>query len=137
MASDEVVKLKAELSQQQLGILSSEMEKHKKSAGVAYVLWFFLGTLGIHKFYLGRAGVGVVYLLLGVAAWISLGVGIAAATDAGIGAGMLVFIVLISVLGILLLVDLFSIGRQIRKNYEKKELEAIHKIRSAATGGTS
>ncbi|MHB9295099.1 hypothetical protein PilKf_00840 [Pillotina sp. SPG140] len=33
-----------------------------KSKGVAYLLWFFLGILGVHKFYLGRIGMGVLYL---------------------------------------------------------------------------
>ncbi|TDQ51629.1 TM2 domain-containing protein [Actinorugispora endophytica] len=33
-----------------------------KSVGVAYVLWFFLGALGIHKFYLGKTGLGIAYI---------------------------------------------------------------------------
>ncbi|HEY3242135.1 MAG TPA: NINE protein [Phycisphaerae bacterium] len=36
-----------------------------KSIGVAYVLWFFLGVLGIHRFYLNRVGTGVLWLLTG------------------------------------------------------------------------
>lgn len=36
-----------------------------KSKGVAYLLWFFFGLLGIHKFYIGKVGMGVVYLLTG------------------------------------------------------------------------
>ena len=27
-----------------------------KSTGIAYLLWFFLGGLGVHRFYLGRGG---------------------------------------------------------------------------------
>jgi TM2 domain-containing membrane protein YozV len=34
-----------------------------RSTGTAYLLWFFLGALGAHKFYLGRPGVGVLYAL--------------------------------------------------------------------------
>lgn len=34
-----------------------------KSTAVAYLLWFFLGSLGIHKFYLNQNALGVVYLL--------------------------------------------------------------------------
>lgn len=34
-----------------------------KSLGVAYLLWFFLGFLGIHHFYLGKVARGVGYLL--------------------------------------------------------------------------
>lgn len=34
-----------------------------KTKGLALVLCFFLGGLGVHKFYLGRTGAGVMYLL--------------------------------------------------------------------------
>jgi|GEM_PF-1219879 len=33
-----------------------------KSKSTAYLLWFFLGTLGAHKFYLDKGGMGVAYL---------------------------------------------------------------------------
>jgi TM2 domain-containing membrane protein YozV len=36
-----------------------------KSLGVAYVLWFFLGVLGVHQFYMGKIGRGILYLLTG------------------------------------------------------------------------
>jgi len=36
-----------------------------KSKGIAYLLWFFLGTFGVHKFYLGKIAVGIIYLLTG------------------------------------------------------------------------
>ena len=39
------------------------MHSKGKSKGVAAVLAFFLGGIGIHKFYLGRGGQGVLYLL--------------------------------------------------------------------------
>jgi TM2 domain-containing membrane protein YozV len=36
-----------------------------KSKLVAYLLWFFLGWLSIHRFYLGKIGSGILYLLTG------------------------------------------------------------------------
>lgn len=35
----------------------------KKSPGVAYAFWFFLGVLGAHRFYAGHKGVGIAMLL--------------------------------------------------------------------------
>lgn len=37
-----------------------------KSVALAYVLWFFLGYLGIHRMYCGRVGSGVLMLALTV-----------------------------------------------------------------------
>ena len=127
---EDVVKMKSELSEHQMTVLNSEMEKHKKSPGLAYVFWFFLGTLGIHKFYIGKTIFGIIYLLLGTGAWISLGVGIASETDVGLGGGIIIFIILISILGLLLLIDVFTISRQIRKVYEKKEVKIIQRLAS-------
>jgi TM2 domain-containing membrane protein YozV len=41
-------------------------DANKKSAGIAYLLWFFLGGLGVHRFYLGRTGSGAAMLALWV-----------------------------------------------------------------------
>jgi TM2 domain-containing membrane protein YozV len=39
-------------------------EANRKTALVAYLLWFFLGLFGGHNFYLGRTGVAVTQLIL-------------------------------------------------------------------------
>ena len=65
-----------------------------KSVGVAYVLWFFLGGLGIHKFYLGRTGWGIAYLLTG------------------------------GILGIGWIIDLFTLPQQVRAANETTTGEA-------------
>lgn len=39
-------------------------DANKKSTGVAYVLWIFLGMFGAHRFYTGRIGTAVVILTM-------------------------------------------------------------------------
>lgn len=48
----------------------------KKSTGIAYLLWFFLGALGVHRFYLGQTGTGVAMAVISVASWITVFIGI-------------------------------------------------------------
>ena len=36
-----------------------------KSKLVAFLLWFFLGGLSMHRFYLGKIGSGILYLFTG------------------------------------------------------------------------
>ncbi|BCJ27398.1 TM2 domain-containing protein [Actinocatenispora sera] len=56
-----------------------------KSVGVAYLLWFFFGFLGVHQFYLGKTGRGVSYIF--TLGWVGIG----------------------------LLIDLFTLPSQVRK----------------------
>jgi TM2 domain-containing membrane protein YozV len=57
----------------------------EKSVGIAYLLWFFLGALGIHQFYLGRTGRAISYIF--TFGWLGVG----------------------------LLIDLFTLPGQVRK----------------------
>ena len=41
----------------------------KKSAGLTYLLWFFVGALGVHRFYLGQWGVGALMLACTLLGW--------------------------------------------------------------------
>lgn len=66
-----------------------------KSKGVAALLCFFLGVLGIHRFYLGRIGSGVAQLILGL-----IGV---------LTTGIVIGIVLLAVLGLWVLIDFIMI----------------------------
>ena len=65
------LQLKRELSSQELGILASEMDKAKKSKGVAYALWWFTGVLGGHRYYLCDIGyaIGMTLTLGGLGFW--------------------------------------------------------------------
>lgn len=80
-----------------------------KNTGIAYVLWFFLGLIGIHKFYVGKNGMGITYLLLFIIGW--------ATTFIFIGWAFLI------VLGILLFIDLFTLPSQVRIANDKAAVD--------------
>ena len=52
-------------------------DANSKSVILAYILWFFLGTLGVHRMYLDRWFSGIIMLGLtlvgGATTWIGLG----------------------------------------------------------------
>lgn len=64
-----------------------------KSVALAYVLWFFLGYLGIHRMYCGRVGSGVAMLVMTV--------------FGGILASALIGHLLLVAVGVWWLIDLF------------------------------
>jgi TM2 domain-containing membrane protein YozV len=66
-----------------------------KSKSVAFLLWFFLGWLSMHRFYLGKTGSGILFLLTGQLA--------------GIG----------------WIVDLFLIGGMVDNYNNKKEIKDL------------
>ena len=79
-------------------------ESGKKSAGISYLLWFFLGGFGAHRFYLGRTGSAIAMLVIYVVSWIL--------TFVAIGALGLI------VIGIWWIVDAFLIPGMVRDNNE-------------------
>jgi TM2 domain-containing membrane protein YozV len=77
----------------------------KKSTGVAYVLWFFLGGLGVHRFYLDRSGSGIVMAIISVLSWLTVFIGIG--------------VIGLTVIGVWWLVDAFLIpGIIVRANQD-------------------
>lgn len=77
-------------------------DANRKSVGVAYLLFIFLGGLGAHRFYLGRVGTGVAQLLLSIIGWVTV--------LAGVG------ILFLAALGVWLIVDLFLIPSMARQH---------------------
>ena len=47
-------------------LIEQRLTNDGKSKGIAYLLWFLLGGLGLHRFYLGRTGsaFGMIALLV-------------------------------------------------------------------------
>lgn len=93
---------KVALTTQDRMLIEQRVTNEAKSAGVAYLLWFFTGGLGGHRFYLGRTGTAVTQLILFVFGWLTL-----------------MFILggfLLLVLGIWVLVDAFLIPGMIQKH---------------------
>ncbi len=48
---EDLLVLKRGLSSHELEALRTEAERQRRSVGVAYALWFFLGWLGIQRLY--------------------------------------------------------------------------------------
>lgn len=51
-------------------------QANSKSAGVTYLLWFFLGGFGGHRFYAGKPGTAVVFIILSIIGWCTVFVGV-------------------------------------------------------------
>lgn len=75
-------------------------DANKKSVGVAYLLWFFLGGLGGHRFYAGKTGTAIAILALTIVGGLL--------AFAGVG------LFLLAIAGIWVLVDAFLIPGWIR-----------------------
>ncbi len=62
---DDLFQAQRQLSEKDLIIYNSELQKKVKSVGLAYILLIFFGGLGLHKFYLGKIVAGIAYLIVG------------------------------------------------------------------------
>ncbi|RWA59460.1 TM2 domain-containing protein [Mesorhizobium sp.] len=78
------------LSTQEQILIEQRVANEAKSAGVAYLFWFFLGALGAHRFYLGRTGTGIAELLLFIFGWMTIVAGVGAVLLLGLGIWVLV-----------------------------------------------
>jgi TM2 domain-containing membrane protein YozV len=87
-------------------LIEARVANEKKSTGLAYVLWFFLGGLGVHNFYLRRPLLALVEV---ACVWIGV-----------IGAFAAPPLALLAILGgILLFIDLFTIPGAVRRDMER------------------
>lgn len=58
-------------NQNNLHVAQMEYDNQKKTPGIAYALWFFLGVVGGHRFYAGDTGyaLGLLFTLGGFGVW--------------------------------------------------------------------
>jgi TM2 domain-containing membrane protein YozV len=87
-----------------------EKEWVMKRVGVAYLLWFLLGGFGVHKFYLANTRMGLLYLVLFILGWATMGMGLG------------LFFLL--ALAVLLIMDIFTIPKQVRVYNEAQPASA-------------
>jgi TM2 domain-containing membrane protein YozV len=129
------------LSDKDVAIFNAEVQRQSKSTGLAYVLWFFVGTFGVHKFYMGRPVWGLIYLLLCGVGYLFFFGGLIASMAAqendpagamqGSGAAAIGLAALI-LLGLFLLWDLFTIPRQLRQKEEKVKTKLLNQLGETA-----
>ena len=53
-------------------------DANKKSVGVSYLIWFFLGMFGVHRFYLSTPVAGILILLFSILGFLTLFTGVGA-----------------------------------------------------------
>lgn len=96
------IMMKKELTSEQLLMVESELERRKKSKGVMYLLWFFLGGIGGHRYYLGDTGRAILMTFT------------------------------FGCFGILTLIDLFLIGNRLEEKTAQLELEIIQRVKAVS-----
>lgn len=92
--------LKKDLNGEQLAMVESEVQRKQKSEVIMYVLWLFTGAIGGHRYYLG---------------------------DIPYAIGMTLTL---GGFGIWALLDVFFIGKRIKKKTSRLEEEIIYRVKS-------
>lgn len=95
-----------QLTDQELLLVNSEVEKNKKSIAVAYILCIFFGSIGGHRYYMGKTGSAIAMTLI---------------TVLTVGFGVLVT-------GIWSFVDLFLIPSWLKDNQNSVEAAAAQNV---------
>ena len=108
------------LSTEQQMLVEQRLTNEKKSTAVAYLLWFFLGGLGVHRFYLGRTGTAVAMLVMSILGWATV--------------AFMIGLILLIPLGIWLIVDAFLIPGMIRQDDDEKRAAIASQVAASSTG---
>ena len=120
------------LTDRELIIFNSELDRKRKSTVIAYVLYFFLGAIGGHKFYMGKPLMGFFYILACLGSLVFAGT--ASATSSGAedaSTTLAVSSLFVLWFSIMILLDLFTIPRQIKKQEERTRNDLLTRLLSS------
>ena len=124
--TEQSINISPKLSVEQRMLIEARIGNEKKSTLTAYLLWFFFGSLSAHCFYLGKWKTGLLRLVLGVIGVLGLtigGIGVATSTSQDLIEGATIisgfFGLILCVLGIWLIIDIFTIPKAIRQHQER------------------
>jgi hypothetical protein len=118
------IEAQKQLTNRELIIFNSELDRKRKSTVITYILYFFLGTIGGHKFYIGKPLAGFFYIVLLLLGFVFMLGGFASAFDTTattdeVGAVFAVGFLPLGLLSIMMLIDLFTIPGQIKKQEDR------------------
>jgi TM2 domain-containing membrane protein YozV len=125
-----------QLSDRELIIFNSELDRKRKSTATAYILYLLIGIVGGHKFYLGKPIAGLSYLLLLSSGLLLIMGGFASAFDPAatveeVNTALTVGILPLGLLSLLMLLDLLTIPRQIRKQEDRTRNKLLTQLVSS------
>ncbi len=96
------------LTPEQQLLLEQRLRKERKSLLVVYLLWFFLGPLGLHRFYLGRLASGAALALLAVTGLFLMYYGYG--------------VIVLTIVGLWLLLDAFRIPKMVEEDVQQRRM---------------
>jgi TM2 domain-containing membrane protein YozV len=134
-----LLSLKKDLNTQELAMLSTEIERRKKSRAVLWVLWLFTGTIGGHRYYLGDKGRALLQTIVFILA-IVLGFSLIASAENEVEAliyGPMALFMFLSVPALWAIIDAFFIGRRLARKNEEIEISIIKQIKSMRSTTTA
>jgi TM2 domain-containing membrane protein YozV len=134
-----LLSLKKDLNTQELAMLSTEIERRKKSRAVLWVLWLFTGTIGGHRYYLGDKGRALLQTIVFILA-IVLGFSLMASAENEVEAliyGPMALFMFLSVPALWAIIDAFFIGRRLARKNEEIEISIIKQIKSMRSPTTA
>jgi len=103
-----------QLSTQQQILVEQRLTNEKKSTGVAYLLWFFLGGFSAHRFYLGLPGTAAAQVAL---FWVGL-----------LLSAVLIGVPLLIAFGVWWVIDAFLMSGLVEKDAATKRARIMNEV---------